>query len=138
MTCTIDFVNAFVQAVLTTPVWIHLPRGFRSSRGGNTCLRLSLYGLRTAPRLWHDHLRKALLNELGFSVSSFDPCLFYRTDALAILYVDDLGLAVPSEDVLQDLLENLTNLGFEYTREGTFSEFWGYSLHTIKKQIVSP
>jgi Reverse transcriptase (RNA-dependent DNA polymerase) len=28
-TCTIDFSNAFVQAKLTEPVWIHLPRGFR-------------------------------------------------------------------------------------------------------------
>ena len=27
-TCTIDFSSAFVQAPLTDPVWIHLPRGF--------------------------------------------------------------------------------------------------------------
>ena len=127
MTCTIDFVNAFVQAVLITPIWIHLPWGFRSSRGGGTCLRLkkSLYGLRTAHRLWHEHLRKALLGELGFKVSAFDPCLFYRKDALAILYVDDLELAIPSEAVLESLLDSLTSLGFEFTREGTFSEFLG-------------
>ena len=39
-TCSIDFSNAaFVQAVLDEPVWIHLPRGFRStSTAGKTCL----------------------------------------------------------------------------------------------------
>ena len=113
-----------MQAVLTTPVWIHLPRGFRSKKAGKTCLRKkSLYGLRTTPCLWHEHLRAALLHELGFTVSAYDPCLFYRKDALAKLYVDDLGLAIPSKAVLEDLLETFTRLGFEFTREGTFSEF---------------
>ena len=37
-TCSIDFSNAFIQAALKEPTYIHLPRGFRSSRGRNTCL----------------------------------------------------------------------------------------------------
>jgi hypothetical protein len=32
-TCWIDFVSAFVQAKLKDPVCIHLPHGFRSSKG---------------------------------------------------------------------------------------------------------
>ena len=56
-TCSIDFKNAFVQSTLDSPVWIHLPRGFRSSRHGKTCLRLkrSLYGLCRAPQLWFEY-----------------------------------------------------------------------------------
>ena len=117
-----------------------MPRGFRSSKGGSTCLRLkkSLYGLRTAPRLWHKHLRVALLKELGFKVSAFDPCLYYRNDVLAILYVDDLGLAFSSEAVLEDMLVTLKSLGFEYTRKGTFSEFLGiqFSYDRQKKRVT--
>lgn len=44
----IDFTNAFVQADLETPVYIHLPRGFRRPDGrSDMCLRhlKSLYGL---------------------------------------------------------------------------------------------
>jgi hypothetical protein len=50
-TCSIDFASAFVQAKLKDPVWIHLPHGFRSLKGPNTCLRLvkSLYGLSVRP-----------------------------------------------------------------------------------------
>ena len=58
-TCTVDFDNAFVQATLDTPVWIHPPRGFRSTTNGRKiCLELkkSLYGLRTAPKLWNSHI----------------------------------------------------------------------------------
>jgi hypothetical protein len=33
-TCTIDFSSAFVQAPLSDPVWIHLPRGVHSEKQG--------------------------------------------------------------------------------------------------------
>ena len=56
----VDFNNAFVQADLKNPVWIHLPRGYRSKSTTPTCLRLkkSLYGLsvQVAPRLWYQYL----------------------------------------------------------------------------------
>ena len=60
-TCTIDFSNAFIQADIDEPTFIHLPRGF-SSKDTKTCLHLkkSIYGLSVAPRLWFLHLMKAL------------------------------------------------------------------------------
>jgi hypothetical protein len=60
-TCSIDFSNAFVQATLKEPVWTYLPRGFLS-KGANTCLHMkrSIYGLNYAPRLWWEHILKAL------------------------------------------------------------------------------
>jgi hypothetical protein len=61
-TCSIDFVNAFVQAPLKDPVWIHVPRGFRTPNGYTYCLQLNkrLYGLSVAPRLWYEHVSHAL------------------------------------------------------------------------------
>jgi hypothetical protein len=49
----VDFSNAFVQAILDEPIWIHLPCGFKSTMTGKTCLRLrkSLHGIAAAPRL---------------------------------------------------------------------------------------
>ena len=92
-TCSIDFTSAFVQAKLENPVWIHVPRGFRSTLPGKTCLRLhkSLYGLRIAPRLWSQHLQKAL-RKLGFESSAIDPCLFVKNGMMIVTYVDDCGV----------------------------------------------
>jgi len=125
-TCSIDFSNAFVQSVLKDDVWIHLPRGFRSSRGPNTCLKLkkSLYGLSIAPRLWYETLSQALLDE-GFKQSQNDKCLFYKPGFLIVLYVDDAGLAVKNPIDIDELLVNLRAKGFEMTRESTFAEFLG-------------
>lgn len=125
-TCSIDFSNAFVQAVLEDPVWIHLPRGFRSSHQRKTCLRLrkSIYGLCIAPRLWAETLFAALRSE-GFIASKNDPCLMMKKGMLIVIYVDDVGLAAQDPNDIDVLINNLTSRGFELTREGSFSQFLG-------------
>ena len=128
-TCTVDFSNAFVQAKLEKPVWVHLPRGFLSSHTGKTVLKLkkSLYGLTFASRLWHEHLLKAL-HSLGFKASATDPCLLFRSDMMLIVYVDDVGVATPDKKAADKLVQDLLEQGFELTREGSFSEFLGIKL----------
>ena len=137
-TCTIDFSNAFIQATLDSPTFIHLPRGFKSMlRESNTCLRLkkSIYGLSVAPRLWFLHLLKALKEE-GLIQSKHDPCLMFRKDLIVIIYVDDLGLQAPSESIINTLIENLQKKGFELTREGSFSEYLGIQYEKLDDQSV--
>jgi hypothetical protein len=77
-TCSIDFSNAFVQAVVDDYVWIHLPRGFNSSRVGNgkTCLRLcrSLYALSVAPKLWYEHLFAFFINKASNQATKTNVC----------------------------------------------------------------
>jgi hypothetical protein len=125
-TCTIDFANAFVQSSLKSPVWIHLPRGFRSTMPGKTCLRLkkSLYGLSVAPKLWVDTAIEALL-ELGFKQSTFDKCVFFKANCMLALYIDDLLVAAKTEGVAKKLHSDLKGLGFELTIEGSLSAYLG-------------
>ena len=127
-TCSIDFSSAFVQARLTNPVWIHTPRGFRTEHQGDRrkCLKLvkSLYGLSVAPRLWFEHVREALLKQ-GLKQSIIDPCFLFSPTIMIVLYVDDLGIAYSNKKDLEKLLQDLTDLGLEFTREGTFTDFLG-------------
>jgi Reverse transcriptase (RNA-dependent DNA polymerase)/GAG-pre-integrase domain len=132
-TCNIDFSSAFLQADLPSPIWVHLPRGFKSKLPGKTCLRLkrSQYGLTVAPRLWYQHLITAL-QELGLTQSNLDPCLLYKKDLLVIVYVDDVGVAAPRDDLLDKFVSDLKSKGFELTREGSFSEFLGIKFEVDK------
>ena len=125
-TCSIDFSSAFVQANLEEPVWIHLPRGFKTPEGQGTCLHLikSLYGLSVAPRLWYEHVSEALIDQ-GFKPSATDPCLLMKDTMMIVLYVDDLGIAYSNEKDLETLFKNLKNRGLEFTREGSFTDFLG-------------
>jgi hypothetical protein len=130
-TCSIDFDSAFVQASLKDPVWIHVPRGFRSkdSNGDDTCLKLekSLYGLNIAPRLWYEHLTSAIL-ELGFQRSSYDQCLFFQENIMIAVYVDDCGIAASDQKHIEKLIAGLRARGFILHREGNFEEFLGIGI----------
>jgi hypothetical protein len=125
-TTTIDFSNAFVQAKIDKPVWMHVPRGFRSTRGPNTCLELkkSIYGHSRAPRMWFEHLTANLL-EMGFRQAEHDACFLYRGDMLLVQYVDDIGAAAAKQETIDVFVDELKRRGFELTCEGTFSAFLG-------------
>ncbi|CAI5501796.1 unnamed protein product [Closterium sp. Naga37s-1] len=112
------------------------PPGFTGSfpAGTQWSLRRPVYGLRQAPREWHDTLRTTLA-ALGFAPSTADPSLFLRTDIslpplYILVYVDDLvfatsdtaGLAhVKSElqkrHTCTDLGELRSYLGLQITRD---------------------
>jgi hypothetical protein len=132
-TYSIDFNNAFVQSKLAQPVWIHLPRGFVTNNTQRMCLKLkrSLYGLSVAPLLWFKTLFKAF-GELGFTPCTHDPCLLLRKGILIVVYCDDCGIGCKNPDDAEQLIKDLTNKGFNLTREGTFTEFLGIKFEKDK------
>ncbi|CAI7879006.1 unnamed protein product [Closterium sp. NIES-53] len=96
---SLDFSTAFLQGSLHEEIWLRRPPGFTGSfpPGTQWSLWLPVYGLRQAPREWHDTLRTTLTT-LGFAPSTADPSLFLRTDTslppfYILLYVDDLVFA---------------------------------------------
>ncbi|CAI7790065.1 unnamed protein product, partial [Closterium sp. NIES-53] len=96
---SLDFSTAFLQGSLHEEIWLRRPRGFTGSfpAGTQWSLQRPVYGLRQAPREWHDTLRTTLA-ALGFAPSTADPSLFLRTDTslppfYILVYVDDLVFA---------------------------------------------
>ncbi|CAI7886903.1 unnamed protein product, partial [Closterium sp. NIES-54] len=96
---SLDFSTAFLQGSLHEEIWLRRPPGFTGSfpPGTKWSLRQPVYGLRQAPREWHDTLRTTLV-ALGFAPSTADPSLFLRTDTslppfYILVYVDDLVFA---------------------------------------------
>ncbi|CAI5970206.1 unnamed protein product, partial [Closterium sp. NIES-64] len=133
---SLDFSTAFLQGSLHEEIWLRHPPGFTGSfpPGIQWSLRRPVYGLRQAPREWHNTLRTTLA-ALGFAPSTADPSLFLRTDTslppfYILVYVDDLvfattdtaGLAhVKSElrkrHTCTDLGELRSYLGLQITRD---------------------
>ncbi|CAI7745717.1 unnamed protein product [Closterium sp. NIES-53] len=96
---SLDFSTAFLQGSLHEEIWLRRPPGFTGSfpPGTQWSLRRPVYGLRQAPREWHDTMRTTLA-ALGFAPSTADPSLFLRTDTslspfYILVYVDDLVFA---------------------------------------------
>ncbi|CAI7834133.1 unnamed protein product [Closterium sp. NIES-53] len=86
---SLDFSTAFLQGSLHEEIWLRRPPGFTGSfpAGTQWSLQRPVYGLRQAPREWHDTLRTTLV-ALGFSPATTDPSLFLRTDtSIPLFYV---------------------------------------------------
>ncbi|CAI5947266.1 unnamed protein product [Closterium sp. NIES-64] len=133
---SLDFSTAFLQGSLHEEIWLRRPPGFTGSfpPGTQSSLRRPVYGLRQAPREWHDTLRTTLA-ALGFAPSTADPSLFLRTDTslppfYILVYVDDLvfatadtaGLAYVKSELQKrhtctDLGELRSYLGLQITRD---------------------
>ncbi|CAI7867888.1 unnamed protein product [Closterium sp. NIES-53] len=130
---SLDFSTAFLQGSLHEEIWLRRPPGFTGSfpPGTQWSLRRPVYGLRQAPREWHDTLRTTLA-ALGFAPSTADPSLFLRTDTslppfYVLVYVDDLvfataGLAhvkskLQKRHTCTDLGELRNYLGLQITRD---------------------
>ncbi|CAI7847655.1 unnamed protein product, partial [Closterium sp. NIES-53] len=103
---SLDFSTAFLQGSLHEEIWLRRPPGFTGMfpAGTQWSLRRPIYGLRQAPREWHDTLRTTLA-ALGFAPSKPDPSLFLRTDTLlpsfyVLVYIDDLVFATSDTEAL--------------------------------------
>ncbi|CAI7899867.1 unnamed protein product [Closterium sp. NIES-53] len=133
---SLDFSTAFLQGSLHEEIWLRRLPGFTGSfpPGTQWSLRRPVYGLRQAPREWHDTLRTTLA-ALGFAPSTADPSLFLRADTslppfYVLMYVDDLvfatadtaGLAhvkfeLQKRHTCTDLGELRSYLGLQITRD---------------------
>ncbi|CAI7816378.1 unnamed protein product [Closterium sp. NIES-53] len=93
-------------ANIVSGMWI-----FRVKQEDVQDLRRPVYGLRQAPREWHDTLRTTLA-ALGFAPSTADPSLFLCTDATlppfyVLVYVDDLVFATADTEALAHVKSEL-------------------------------
>ncbi|CAI7839777.1 unnamed protein product [Closterium sp. NIES-54] len=110
---SLDFSTAFLQGGLHEEIWLRRPPGFTGSfpAGTQWNVRQPVYGLRQAPREWHDTLRMTLA-ALGFAPSTSDPSLFLRTDTTlppfyVLVYVDDLVFATVDTEALAHVKSEL-------------------------------
>ncbi|CAI7788268.1 unnamed protein product [Closterium sp. NIES-54] len=133
---SLDLSTTFLQGSLHEEIWLCRPPGFTGSfpAGTQWSLWRPVYGLRQAPREWHDTLRTNLA-ALGFAPSTADPSLFLRTDTTlppfyVLVHVDDLVFATADTKALAhvkselqkrhtctDLGELTSYLGLRITRD---------------------
>ncbi|CAI7906488.1 unnamed protein product [Closterium sp. NIES-54] len=103
---SLDFSTAFLQGSLHEEIWMRRPPGFTGTflAGTQWNLRQPVYGLRQAPRDWHDTLGTTVA-ALGFVPSTAEPSLFLRTDTSlppfdVLVYVNELLFATADTEAL--------------------------------------
>jgi hypothetical protein len=130
----IDFVQAFPQAKISHRQFVELPKGIEIDGIDPTEWVFevinNVYGGKDAGRQWYLHL-KAKLEEIGFKKSLFDECLFYRGRVMYSLYTDDSILTAPTDEELDQAIEDMSNAGLELTVEGILEDFLGVNIKKL-------
>ncbi|CAI7920201.1 unnamed protein product [Closterium sp. NIES-53] len=105
---SLDFSTAFLQGSLHEEIWLRRPPGFTGSfpPGTQWSLRRPVYGLRQAPREWHDSLRTTL--------ASLDDLIFATGDTEALAHVKSER---QKRHTCTDLGELTSYLGLRITRD---------------------
>ena len=129
----IDFVLAFPQAPIEFDMYMEIPKGIDVENGSpkTHVLKLlkNLYGLKQAARQFYLHLKDGLLR-LGFHTSAIDECLFYRSDILFIVYVDD-GIIYSSNEAAIDKVITELQATFDVEDKGSVIDYLG--IHFTKE-----
>lgn len=122
-----DVKTAFLNGELTDETYCEPPPGYSSGNGMVWKLKKALYGLRQAPRAWHECLVKALVAG-DFAVSQADPGLFMKQTKAGtiylITYVDDMVIAGADLSEVETVKQYLSGV-FEVTDLGEVAHFLG-------------
>ena len=130
----IDFVQAFAQAPVERTLYMKIPSGVEledddDPRHYVLKIHRNIYGQKQAGRVWNKFLADKLINDLGFTQSKVDECVFYRGKTLYVLYTDDSLLAGPDKDEIDKVIEDIKNKAkLAITVEGDLADFLGVNI----------
>ena len=112
-----DVKTAFLNGELEEEIYMEQPDGFVvDGQEGKVCKLLkSLYGLRQAPKQWHEKFERTLTST-GFVANEADKCVYYRhgggEGVILCLYVDDILIFGTNLKVIEEVKDFL-NQNFE-------------------------
>ena len=81
-----------------------------------------------AGRVWYKYLTKKLINEMGFTRSKIDDCIFYRGKTVYLFYKDDSILAGPDKEEIAQVIRDLKGSNLDVTDLGNMEEFLGINI----------
>ena len=103
---------------ITTEIYVVPPREFIQDTNIIWCLNKALYGLRTAPKLWQQHLG-ATLAQLHLEQLKSDRCVWVGQHFAILCYVDDL-IIIGEQSTSNNFIKQLSSI-FDLKHVSIFS-----------------
>ncbi|KAL7483427.1 hypothetical protein ACHAW6_009079 [Cyclotella cf. meneghiniana] len=126
----IDFVMAYNYAPIKTDHFIEIPYGIETTEGNTQDYVLQLLANIYAGRVWNLFLIK-MLESIGFVQFKVDERVFYRSDVVFIVCVDDGILLGRFNDQLTKIIKELTDIGVEVEDQGHPADYMGINIKCL-------
>jgi hypothetical protein len=133
-----DITAAFIHALLKPgeEIYVHQPRGFKVKDDHVLKLHRSLYGLHQAPRYFFEYFTERLICQ-GLTTLMYDPCLFFSSTLIEIIYVDNILIYCKDEDEIDDFIKWMwSNKEVALHKEGTAEGYLGVDIQRKGTQIT--
>nr|GEX46897.1 zinc finger, CCHC-type [Tanacetum cinerariifolium] len=125
-----DVKTTFLNGDLDEEVYINQPQGFIMPENENKVCKLikSLYGLKLAPKKWHQKFNEVVLSN-GYLLNQADKCVYSKFDesskgVIICLYVDDM-LIFGTDQVQVDLTKKFLSIKFSMKDMGEVDVIFG-------------
>lgn len=112
-----DVKTAFLYGDIDEEIYVEQPHELSDGTDRVCRLNKALYGLKQSPRIWYNTLT-AFLTQLGFSPLAADLGVFSKGHVYVAIYVDDILIAGPDLDEINQLKASLVKR-FEMTDLGS-------------------
>jgi hypothetical protein len=131
----VDFVMAYLQAPIKMDIYMELPQGIQTKHGNSKehvlKLEKNIYGQKQAGRMWNSFIVDKLTS-IGFKMSLIGDCVFFRGDIIFMVYMDGT-IFLGSDDLqLQEVIEEIQNLGLNIEDQGHPVDYVGVNIKKIK------
>ena len=129
----LDFVMSYPQAPAEMPLYMRLPQGYRcdgvSRKTHALKLLRNVYGQKQTGRVWNKYMDQGM-KEIGFTPSSFDPCLYYRGRIIFLVYIDDCIIFGPDSSSIDTVVADLRACSHRFTvdDQGDIATSWAFRL----------
>ena len=95
-----DVKSAFLHGELDEEVYMKQPEGFQDNTSRVCKLRKALYGLKQASRQWYTRINQFFIQNNSRKLSA-DHGIFYNSNLIVAIYVDDLIITGPTNESIQ-------------------------------------
>jgi hypothetical protein len=132
-----DITAAFIHALLKPgeEIYVHQPRGFKVKDDHVLKLHCSLYGLRQAPHYFFEYFIECLICQ-GLTPLKYDPCLFFSSTLILIIYVDYILIYCKDKDEIDDFIKQMQSKEVALHKEGTAEGYLGVDIQRKGTQIT--
>jgi hypothetical protein len=125
----------YPQAPIKMDIYMELPQGIQTKHGNSRehVLKLEkyIYGQKQAGRMWNSFLVDKLTS-IGFTMLLIDDCVFFCSDIIFMVYVDN-GIFLGSNDLqFQEVIKEIQNLGLNIEDQGHPADYVGVNIKKLK------
>ena len=69
-------------------------------------LKRNVYGQKQAGRVWNQYMDQGM-RAIGFTLSKFDPCLYYRDSIIFLVYIGDYIVFGPDDKAIDEVVDRI-------------------------------